>query len=165
MWNKYDKKFRQWTEWKGFTGLYIMVAIFERWRELLRKHLAAIIVLLFAVQPLMDICSFWLDKLGMSTAPTLLLRMLVFALTALIGFCLSDKKRYYWALAAICAVFFVCHAVSCARAGYISPFADLTNYIRVIQIPIFALCLITQLSLGWCWFCGVLCHYHCRSYT
>jgi len=93
----------------------------------------------------MDICSFWLDKLGMSTTPTLLLRMLVFALTALIGFCLSDKKRYYWGLAAICAVFFVCHAVSCMRAGYISPFADLTNYIRVIQIPIFALCLITFL--------------------
>lgn len=122
-----------------------MIALLERWRELLKNHLAAILVLLFAVQPLMDICSFWLDKLGMSTAPTLLLRMLVFALTALIGFCLSDKKRYYWGLAAICAVFFVCHAVSCMRAGYISPFADLTNYIRVIQIPVFALCLITFL--------------------
>ena len=122
-----------------------MIALLERWRELLKNHLAAILVLLFAVQPLMDICSFWLDTLGMSTAPTLLLRMLVFALTALIGFCLSDKKRYYWGLAAICAVFFVCHAVSCMRAGYISPFADLTNYIRVIQIPIFALCLITFL--------------------
>ena len=93
-----------------------MIALLERWRELLKNHLAAILVLLFAVQPLMDICSFWLDKLGMSTAPTLLLRMLVFALTALIGFCLSDKKRYYWGLAAICAVFFVCHAVSCMRA-------------------------------------------------
>ena len=124
---------------------YTMIALLERWRELLKNHLAACIVLLFAVQPLMDICSFWLDKLGMSTTPTLLLRMLVFALTALIGFCLSDKKRYYWGLAAICAVFFVCHAVSCMRAGYISPFADLTNYIRVIQIPIFALCLITFL--------------------
>ena len=51
-----------------------MIALLERWRELLKNHLAAILVLLFAVQPLMDICSFWLDKLGMSTTPTLLLR-------------------------------------------------------------------------------------------
>lgn len=39
-----------------------MIALLERWRELLKNHLAAILVLLFAVQPLMDICSFWLDS-------------------------------------------------------------------------------------------------------
>ncbi|MCD8356904.1 MAG: O-antigen ligase family protein [Clostridia bacterium] len=110
---------------------------------MLKKNLAVIIFILFAAQPVMDVISFWLDKLGMSTAPSLLLRMLVLVCTALIGFILSKKRKYYWYLAAICVGFFILHAIACFIAGYISPFADLTNYIRVIQIPLFALCFVT----------------------
>ncbi len=116
-----------------------------RWRTLLKKHLAACIFILFALQPVMDIISFWLDRLGMSTMPTLLLRMLVLAATALAGYSISRRRKYYWYLAAICAGFFVLHAVAGLVAGYVSPFADLTNYIRVVQIPLFTLCFISFL--------------------
>ena len=94
----------------------------------------------------MDVLSFWLDRLGMSTAPSLLLRMLVLAATALAGYILSERRRYYWYLAAVCAAFFALHAAACAIAGYISPVADLTNYVRVVQIPLFALCFVSFLK-------------------
>lgn len=119
--------------------------LFDRWQTFLKKHLAACIFLLFALQPVMDMISFWLDKLGMSTMPTLLLRMLVLAATALAGYTLSRRRKYYWCLAAVCIVFFILHAIAGLIAGYVSPFADLTNYIRVIQIPLFTMCFISFL--------------------
>lgn len=122
------------------------VQMLERCRSMLKKHLAVCIFILFAVQPLMDVLSFWLDKLGLSTAPSLFLRMLVLAGTALAGFLLSDQKKYYWWLAAVCIGFFALHMGACAIAGYVSPVADITNYIRVIQIPLFALCFISFLK-------------------
>ena len=122
------------------------VQMLERCRSELKKHLAVFIFILFAAQPVMDILSFWLDRLHMSTAPSLLLRMLVLAATALAGFLLAENRKPYWYLAGICAVFFVLHAIACMVAGYISPIADLTNYIRVVQIPVFALCFISFLQ-------------------
>lgn len=119
------------------------VQLLERWRSVLKKNLAVIIFILFAAQPIMDVMSFWLDKLEMSTAPSLLLRMLVMCCMALTGFILSNNRKYYWGLAAICVGFFGLHAIACFIVGYISPFADFTNYIRVIQIPLFTLCMIT----------------------
>lgn len=122
------------------------VQLLERCRSVLKQHLAVCIFVLFAVQPAMDVLSFWLDRLGMSTAPSLLLRMLVLAATALAGYILSDRRKYYWYLAAVCAVFFVLHMAGCFIAGYVSPVADFTNYIRVIQIPLFTFCFISLLK-------------------
>ena len=119
--------------------------LLERWQTFLKKHLAVCIFILFALQPAMDMASFWLDKLGMSTMPTLLLRMLVLAATALAGYSLSHHRRYYWCLAVVCAGFFILHAIAGLIAGYVNPFADLTNYIRVIQIPLFTMCFISFL--------------------
>ena len=121
------------------------VQLLERCRSVLKQHLAVSIFILFAAQPAMDVLSFWLDRLGMSTAPSLLLRMLVLAATELAGYILSERRRYYWYLAAVCAAFFALHAAACAIAGYISPVADLTNYVRVVQIPLFALCFVCLL--------------------
>lgn len=119
------------------------VQLLERCRTMLKKHLVVLLILLFAVQPVMDILSFWTERLGMSTMLTLLLRMVVLAGTALAGLILAKNRKPYWYLAAICGIFFLLHAGACFWAGYISPFADLTNYIRVIQIPLLALCMIT----------------------
>ncbi len=122
------------------------VQLLERCRSVLKRHLAVCILVLFAVQPLMDVLSYWLSELGLSTTPALMLRMLMMLLTALAGYILSDRRKYYWYLAAVCAVFFVCHAAACSIAGYVSPFNDLTNYIRVIQIPLFTFCFISFLK-------------------
>lgn len=119
------------------------VQLLERWRSMLKKHLAVLLFILFALQPVLDVISFWTERLGMSTMPALLLRMLVLVCTGLAGLILAENRKPYWYLAAICGIFFLLHAIACFAAGYISPFADLTNYIRVIQIPLFTLCMIT----------------------
>lgn len=123
----------------------MIVQLLEYWRGFLKKHLAACIFILFALQPLMDILSFWLEHLGITTAPSLLLRMLVLVLTAAAGYLVSGRRKYYWYLAAVCTVFFILHAMSCLVVGYVSPVADLTNYVRVIQIPLYTICFISFL--------------------
>ncbi len=119
--------------------------LLKKSRSLLKEHLAVCIFALFAAQPLMDVLSFWLERLGMSSAPSLMLRMLVLAATALAGYLLSDDRKYYWYLAAVCGAFLLLHILACAIAGYLNPIADITNYIRVVQIPLFTFCFISAL--------------------
>ena len=111
--------------------------------ESLKKQLALIIFVLFALQPLMDVLSYWLAYLGKSTSLALLLRMAVLAATVLLGYILSDNKKVYWILAAVSVIYFALHAAAMIYVGYVSPFEDITNYVRVIQIPWFTFCFIT----------------------
>ncbi len=115
----------------------------RRFRSLLKKHLAVFIYIVFAIQPMMDVLSYWQDQRGGSALLTLVLRMAVLVAVTIAGFLLSKRRRYYWYLAVVCGVFYVLHALACAYAGFVSPFADLTNYIRVVQIPLFTLCFIS----------------------
>lgn len=129
--------------------------------EFLKKHLAGIIFLLFAIQPLMDVLSYWLDHVGKSTTLALLLRMAVLAATVLLGYMLSRNKKAYWILAIVSVVYFAMHASAMLYVGYVSPFEDITNYVRVIQIPWFTFCFITFMktekrAFRWiCAGCGV----------
>ena len=113
--------------------------------ELLRRHLPKFVFLLLLAQPLMDVLSFWLQELGRSNAPTLLLRFGILGLTMLLGFVLSDRKKLYFAAAGVCLLVGAGHVLACVQAGYGDPVSDLTNYIRVLQMPVTAICLITFL--------------------
>ena len=108
-------------------------------------HLPSILIVLFVLQPLMDILSFWLDKLGMGNTLTLGLRFLVLAAFVLLGFCLSKRKRVYILFAAACLSLLIGHIFACTIKGYLNPAHDLTNFVRVVQMPLFTLCFITAL--------------------
>ena len=43
----------------------------------------------------------------------------------------------------ICAVLLGGHMIACAQAGYQDPVSDIANFVRVAQLPLFCLCLIT----------------------
>lgn len=107
------------------------------------SHLPAFVLLLFVLQPLMDILSFWMDRLGIGNTLTLALRCAVFAATALLGFCVSRRKKAYGTAAAACAVLLIGHVLACSVVGYLNPVADLTNFVRVVQMPVFVFCLIS----------------------
>lgn len=111
----------------------------------LRRHTPKLILLLLLAQPVMDVLSYWMQELGLSNVPTLLLRFGVLGLTVLLGFVLSDRKKLYFAAAGVCLFIGIGHIFACLEAGYTAPFADLTNYIRVLQMPITTICLITFL--------------------
>lgn len=114
-------------------------------RERLAPMLPKFLMILLILQPLMDILSFWTDRLGMSNTITLLLRFAVFAVVCVLGFVTSSRKKVYGIAIAACAFLLVGHCISCFIVGYQRIVYDLTNFVRVVQMPLFVLCFISFL--------------------
>ena len=109
----------------------------------LSAYLPKFMFILCIIQPLLDAASFWLERLGLSNAPTTALRFAMLALVVVIGFVLSERKRYYIGLAAILAALTAGHILACAQWGYGAPVADLANTLRIYQLPLMTLSFIT----------------------
>lgn len=105
--------------------------------------LSRFILLLCILQPVLDVASFWLDRLGLSNWPTLLLRFVMLAVVMLIGFICSEKKGYYYALAAVLGLLTAGHVLACRQWGYDAPMADLANCLRICQLPMMTLAFIS----------------------
>ena len=106
-----------------------------------KSHILAAILII--IQPVLDVLSYWMSEFGMSNTLTLLLRMGVLALTLLFAFIITDKKHIYLIAMTIMAAIYAGHVFACVQAGYVDPVADLTNYIRVIQMPLLVMAFIT----------------------
>lgn len=109
----------------------------------LENILPKLLIFVFALQPLMDILSYWVNKLGMGNSVTLVLRLGVLAAVVLVGFFVSKRKKVYFITAAVLAALFAGHTAACMSVGYQNIITDVTNYIRVVQMPLFAMCFIT----------------------
>lgn len=107
-------------------------------RKGLVSRLPAFLLILCILQPVLDVASFWLERLGMSNGPTTVLRFAVLAAVVLVGFLLSERKRAYFMLAAVLAVLTAGHILACAQWGYGAPFTDLANALRIYQLPLMA---------------------------
>lgn len=113
--------------------------------------LPAALTALCVAQPLLDVLSYWLLKLGSDTTVSLALRLLLLMATVAFAFVLSDRKRIYWITAAFLAVLAGGHVFACIRAADASgsaytlriAFSDLTNFVRVAQLPLFTIAFIT----------------------
>ena len=112
------------------------------------RHLSAIIIAVFAIQPFMDMLSFLVDEKGLSNTVTLGLRFAVLFFVGLLGFCLSHKKKYYLIFAGACVIVLAGHIAACMGQGYLDPVGDISNFVRVAQMPLFAMCFITFLRRG-----------------
>ena len=112
------------------------------------SRLPVFVIVLMALQPLLDIVSYFWSGTGKSNLLTLALRMGLLAAAGLYAFCISDHKRVYLIAAGICAAFWAVHMAVCWQSGYQDPFSDFANYIRVVQIVVYALCFITFLRHG-----------------
>ncbi len=114
--------------------------------ERVRKQdgwLPGLLVFLCAIQPVLDVLSYWTQEVKYGGAVTMGLRLLLLVGTVGAAIRVSRRKKIYWIGLGICAVLYVCHLYACFRAETVlSPsvvFEDFTNYIRVIQIPLFTL--------------------------
>lgn len=111
--------------------------------------LPGVLVGLCAAQPLLDVLSFWTQNLAWGSKLTLSLRLLIFLGVMLTGFVLSERRRFYWIAAAVCAALYAGHVLACLRAN--APFttanliSDATNFIRFAQLPLFTIAFITFL--------------------
>lgn len=111
--------------------------------------LPGVLVGLCAAQPLLDVLSFWTQDLAWGSKLTLSLRLLIFLGVMLTGFVLSERRRFYWIAAAVCAALYAGHVLACLHAN--APFttanliSDATNFIRFAQLPLFTIAFITFL--------------------
>lgn len=111
--------------------------------------LPGVLVGLCVAQPLLDVLSFWTQDLAWGSKLTLSLRLLIFLGVMLTGFVLSERRRFYWIAAAVCAALYAGHVLACLRAN--APFttanliSDATNFIRFAQLPLFTIAFITFL--------------------
>lgn len=112
-------------------------------REQLTAKLPVYVFFLFVLQPVMDVLSYWIGELGWRNWPTLVLRFGLLALTVLLGFGLSHRKRAYLIAAGIMAAIGLGHIFAICQFGCQNIFTDLTNYVRCLQMPLTVLCLIT----------------------
>ena len=113
------------------------------------RWLPGVLIGLCAAQPLLDVLSFWTQDLAWGSKLTLSLRLLIFLGVMLTGFVLSERRRFYWIAAAVCAALYAGHVLACLRAN--APFttanliSDATNFIRFAQLPLFTIAFITFL--------------------
>ena len=112
------------------------------------RRIPAFLFIIMLLQPVLDVVSYFWALSGHGNLFTLALRMGLLAITALAGFCLSRRKRVYLIAAGICCLFWAAHVLCCLQAGYQDPFADFTNYIRVVQIVVCTLSFITFFQQG-----------------
>ena len=113
----------------------------------IRNRLPVLVFLLCVIQPILDVAGYWQQTLGLGNAVTMLLRMLLLGGSVLLGFLLSDRKRYYLLTGAVLAALTLGHAWACSRAanGYTAAVTDLINLIRIYFLPLMTLCFITFL--------------------
>lgn len=107
------------------------------------KFLPRLLCVLCAVQPVLDALSFWQTQLGIGG--TSVLRIVMLALIVLIGFAVSKKKKLYIILFAALGLFWAAHCYTCTKNGYAGWQEDLANYIRVLQLPLTTVAMISCL--------------------
>ena len=73
-------------------------------QSVLVRRLPLLMLILCILQPCLDVLSYWLDATGTGNALTTLLRFGMLAVIVLAGFVLSQRKWYYFALAAVLAL-------------------------------------------------------------
>ena len=112
----------------------------------LRPRLPRLVLILCLIQPLMDVLSYWMDYAGMNNTITLLLRLVILVFMVLTGICLSRRRRSYMIMAAVLLLLTVGHVVVCCCYGYQDPISDLTNLVRIYQLPLTVMVFITYMK-------------------
>lgn len=110
-------------------------------------RLPMLMLILCVLQPLLDVLSYWLDATGAGNALTTLLRFAMLAAIVLLGFALSERKRYYFAMAAVLLLLTAGHMAACFADGYNAMVDDLANMLRIYQLPLMTLAFITFIRL------------------
>jgi len=116
------------------------VSVFAKTKQRLTSIVPEIVFVLLLVQPVLDIISYWATEWEITTYTTIF-RFLMFAGVLLYSFILSDRKGIYFLFGGVIALYWILHVVACLRSegGYLSPFTDLNNLLRTVQLPLFPL--------------------------
>ena len=100
------------------------------------QKIKIMLVVLFALQPILDILSFFVDntRFGIvSTVTRMILLVILFTLTYLI----TDSRATYILLNILMVVFLILHMSGNLMSGYISIYSDITMYSRIYHFPLY----------------------------
>lgn len=114
-------------------------------KQMLIRRLPLMVFLYCVCQPVLDVVTYWQEELGVTNALTVVARMGLLCGSVLLGFILSDRKRYYWIAAGVLGGFLAARTWACLQAGYPDPFSDLSNMVRIYLLPLTTLCMCTFL--------------------
>lgn len=114
----------------------------------LSHKLPSVAFVLCIIQPLLDAASYFLSKAEFSNIPTLFLRFGILVLILVLGFTLSERKRIYLYVTTVLVFYTLLHCFACYLNGYSSPLTDLTNLIRIYQMPLICLSFITFIKVN-----------------
>lgn len=101
------------------------------------------LLILCIIQPGLDVLSYWQNALGYGNTLTTVLRFAMLAAVVAIGFMHAEHRGVYWIAAGILAALTAGHIVACLQWGYDNPGADLANLLRIYQLPLMTLSLIS----------------------
>lgn len=118
----------------------------ENTKRALLRRLPLMIIIYCVMQPILDVIGYWQMMLGLGNALTLGLRMLLLIGSVLLGFLLSDNKKYYYITAAVLLVLTGLHVAANLPGGYTEPVTDLVNLMRIYLMPLTVLCFCTFLQ-------------------
>ncbi len=125
--------------------VFILRNKYAAMKEWFVEKLPLLVLIYCILQPLMDVATYWQEHLHTANTLTVVLRMGLLCGSVLLGFILSDRKRYYWLMALVLGGFLAGHVWACTQAGYLQPFGDLSNMVRIYLMPLTALCFCTFL--------------------
>lgn len=120
------------------------ISLYKKTKGFLERILPGFVFALLLAQPVLDVISYWANKWEF-TSVTTLARFAMFAAVMLYAFIISDKKRYYIIAGVLISAYWMLHVVGCLKSagGYASPFSDLSNFLRTIQMPLVTVAFIT----------------------
>jgi hypothetical protein len=122
--------------------------LLEQWentRSALLRRLPTLILIYCISQPILDVIGYWQMMLDLGNTLTLAVRMFLLAGSVLLGFLLSDRKRYYFITAGIIFALTALHVAANLPGGYTEPVTDLVNLVRIFLMPMTVLCFCTFL--------------------
>ena len=116
---------------------------YETWKQGIVRRLPLMVFVYCLCQPVLDVATYWQEQMGITNAFTVIFRMGLLCGSVGLGFVLSDRKRLYWLTGLVLGGYLAGHIWSCMQAGYVSPFGDLSNMLRIMMLPLTTVCFVT----------------------
>ena len=112
------------------------------WKEKLAFPVGEVMAALLAVQPLLDVLSYFMGQ-AEATWLTTALRTILLLAVCLYGFAITENRRAYYAMYGVVGVFWLLHMANSFRLGYQDPVGDAAEYLKLVQFPLWTLSFVT----------------------
>ncbi len=101
-----------------------------------------VLAVLLAVQPLLDVGSYFMKETG-HTAVTTVLRLGMLAAVCVFALILSRRKGLVLLCWGAAGAFWLLHGLNALRVGYADPLGDAAEYLKLLQFPLWTVAFLT----------------------